>query len=242
MRQGYNIIQHYDTVAKLAEAPSCFGCCCSSSTLVTSHGNTRFDQYRTFLEQVVPEIEALLQRGSAFELAWRVGLTVGRRGGGKLVCASRQPGSWACRQAARRPKEAAATGGRLFVHCEAGVNRSGTLCIAYHAATPWAKQCPFTCLACQHEGGQASQAVYLATGLSVRLIGRLAPISELRFSLLCHRPRSPKPAALSGQVSTGIPLLESARHCKAILLVLCTLLPLLLLLPSLFPRFSASLS
>jgi hypothetical protein len=24
-------------------------------------------------------------------------------------------------------------GGRLFVHCEAGVNRSGSLCIAYHA-------------------------------------------------------------------------------------------------------------
>ncbi|CAK9114679.1 unnamed protein product [Durusdinium trenchii] len=25
--------------------------------------------------------------------------------------------------------------GRLFVHCEAGVNRSGSLCLAYHAAT-----------------------------------------------------------------------------------------------------------
>mmetsp|Transcript_5861 Transcript_5861/g.13977 ORF Transcript_5861/g.13977 Transcript_5861/m.13977 type:complete len:208 (+) Transcript_5861:89-712(+) len=29
--------------------------------------------------------------------------------------------------------EAKATGGRLFVHCEAGVNRSGSLCLAYHA-------------------------------------------------------------------------------------------------------------
>eukprot|EP00411_Alexandrium_monilatum_P112984 CAMPEP_0175684808 /NCGR_PEP_ID=MMETSP0097-20121207/27028_1 /TAXON_ID=311494 /ORGANISM="Alexandrium monilatum, Strain CCMP3105" /LENGTH=309 /DNA_ID=CAMNT_0016991749 /DNA_START=14 /DNA_END=940 /DNA_ORIENTATION=+ len=27
------------------------------------------------------------------------------------------------------------SGGRLFIHCEAGVNRSGTLCLAYHAAT-----------------------------------------------------------------------------------------------------------
>merc|ERR1712046_230705 len=27
---------------------------------------------------------------------------------------------------------AAAAGGRLFAHCEAGVNRSGTLCLAYH--------------------------------------------------------------------------------------------------------------
>ncbi|CAE7362724.1 DUSP3 [Symbiodinium natans] len=31
--------------------------------------------------------------------------------------------------------EAAASKGRLFVHCEAGVNRSGSLCLAYHAAT-----------------------------------------------------------------------------------------------------------
>eukprot|EP00440_Ansanella_granifera_P018160 gb/GFBE01019723.1/.p1 GENE.gb/GFBE01019723.1/~~gb/GFBE01019723.1/.p1 ORF type:complete len:193 (+),score=43.31 gb/GFBE01019723.1/:1-579(+) len=29
---------------------------------------------------------------------------------------------------------AAANKGRLFVHCEAGVNRSGTLCLAYHVA------------------------------------------------------------------------------------------------------------
>mmetsp|Transcript_146204 Transcript_146204/g.379899 ORF Transcript_146204/g.379899 Transcript_146204/m.379899 type:complete len:207 (+) Transcript_146204:177-797(+) len=29
--------------------------------------------------------------------------------------------------------EAAAAGGRVFVHCFAGVNRSGTLCVAYHA-------------------------------------------------------------------------------------------------------------
>ncbi|CAJ1355293.1 unnamed protein product [Effrenium voratum] len=28
----------------------------------------------------------------------------------------------------------AAEKGRLFVHCEAGVNRSGSLCVAYHAA------------------------------------------------------------------------------------------------------------
>lgn len=25
--------------------------------------------------------------------------------------------------------------GRLFIHCEAGVNRSGALCLAYHLAT-----------------------------------------------------------------------------------------------------------
>mmetsp|Transcript_73488 Transcript_73488/g.172124 ORF Transcript_73488/g.172124 Transcript_73488/m.172124 type:complete len:183 (-) Transcript_73488:82-630(-) len=31
--------------------------------------------------------------------------------------------------------EVSASKGRLFVHCEAGVNRSGTLCLAYHAAT-----------------------------------------------------------------------------------------------------------
>eukprot|EP00930_Biecheleria_cincta_P022953 TRINITY_DN16650_c0_g1_i1.p1 TRINITY_DN16650_c0_g1~~TRINITY_DN16650_c0_g1_i1.p1 ORF type:complete len:201 (+),score=30.90 TRINITY_DN16650_c0_g1_i1:26-604(+) len=29
---------------------------------------------------------------------------------------------------------AAANSGRLFIHCEAGVNRSGTLCLAYHLA------------------------------------------------------------------------------------------------------------
>mmetsp|Transcript_88672 Transcript_88672/g.228690 ORF Transcript_88672/g.228690 Transcript_88672/m.228690 type:complete len:197 (+) Transcript_88672:49-639(+) len=32
-------------------------------------------------------------------------------------------------------EEVAAAKGRLFVHCEAGVNRSGTLCLAYHAVT-----------------------------------------------------------------------------------------------------------
>mmetsp|Transcript_4340 Transcript_4340/g.9351 ORF Transcript_4340/g.9351 Transcript_4340/m.9351 type:complete len:190 (-) Transcript_4340:141-710(-) len=30
--------------------------------------------------------------------------------------------------------EVASTHGRLFIHCEAGVNRSGTLCLAYHVA------------------------------------------------------------------------------------------------------------
>merc|ERR1712039_904356 len=29
---------------------------------------------------------------------------------------------------------AQAAGGKLFTHCEAGVNRSGTLCVAYHVA------------------------------------------------------------------------------------------------------------
>lgn len=38
-------------------------------------------------------------------------------------------------QLATLADEAAAAKGRLFVHCEAGVNRSGSLCVAYHTVT-----------------------------------------------------------------------------------------------------------